>query len=705
MGGDAFKTKRLLSLSQPELDTSDVFDIPSPPPVAANRFELGFSALKQPRPSGTQEPLEAFDHAGVADHAPTAPAATVPELQTATAASSEETLPAHEKAAQHALTPAAMEEQATPIHPAERPQVDLDPLGHKGAVLEPAARTIDLQNDVLQRSAATEASCDASVRGEISHDLPEAPDTGGSQVGGPHTAGVASTPAAPPPAVSQKKSPRLANPDAVYGALSDSLFPQSFSSELLSSFSTLQSKTVVRTVDAYRTETGTPAYLGQSLRPAAGGDGPGDPVSVSGGSRLTSYRTEAEAFRGSGVHSRAPPPSLHSRFESTDGGKQAEASSWLSGRPLLHSSRQEDTPRMAAPPVCGYGTAPGRDARVTDSVPPLTRVRRVVRDELSSRALSPSPAPEHKSVRNPEWKSRAPAPPGDMEGLLSPMYLSVGSDDGSAMDIYYSAEEDNAESDDEEMYTMDEGGAQMGNGVTTVGELVRPGDFSAGGEGKFRGMVVQKSGGEEKEEGQARGHSSEAQLQEDEPVLEVTARVEEEQPERRSEKLPTKPVLQGQKVEECDFVPPSAENCGQQIWAREWETEEPPVGAQRSGSLPPAYLAQSSESGDARPEVITAKGPPAEQPASTVAQAEKSGEDGRRPPSAAADTSAPLTAQHNRVPQGSEWVDTITRSAGGGRNPESEEQLHLTDTHPAAAAPLSAGPELPAGARPDPSRR
>lgn len=759
MDRDEFKTKRLLSISQPELDTSDAFDIPSPPPVATNRFESGFS-----RPSasfdphaGAQEPLKGCDPADVPDEAPKAPIATIPELQICPAASSEESISAHDNAPQSGLTPAApAHTENQTMGPADRPQVDLHP--SEGAVSESAALTIVPQNDLHQRSAPTETSVGAaSVRGKTSHDQLETPDAGGSLVGGPHTAGDASTldaavvleplhqavpsrpeaasasapaeisapEAVPPSAVSHKKSPRLVNQDEVYGALYDSLFPQSFTSEVLSSLSTpppqifikdQQSKTIVRTVDEYRTETSTPPYPGQSARSAAGRD---DPIHPYAGSRFTSYQREPEPelFKGTDIHSRA--------------------ANCLSAGPLLHPHLREDTPstvlQITAPPVSDFGTAPGRDARVTESVPALTRVRHVVRDQVSSQAVSPSNAPENKPGRNPEWKTQTPAPPGDMEGFLSPTYLSVGSDDGSVMDIYYSAEEDNTESGDDEMYAMDEGGAQMDDGVTTVGlhkELAQQGDFSARGvsdrdEGKFRGILVLKSIEERKEDGQARGHGSEAHLQDKEKFLKVMAQVEEEETEPRGEKLLAKPVLQGNRLAVCDFVPPSAEQHGrledcQQIWAKKLETEEPPNGEQRSLRQPLEYLSRKNgPSYDARQEVIiTAKSATTEKQVSIVAEAEKSSEDGRHTDgrcaaSAAADTAALLTgslthrgsaAEHNRVPQSAEWVDTITRSAGRSGNLEPEVQLHLTDTQRTAAAPPSGSPEHPAEAQPDPSQ-
>lgn len=769
----------MLSLSQPELDTGEAFDIPSPPPVAANCFDPGFSALDQPSVSshshgGAQEPLLGFDRADVPDDAPKAPIATIPELEMGAASSSEESIPARGSAPQSGLTPAATaqtEHQITPIDPTERPRVDLDPSGHEGAVSESSVWATAPRIDVHQRSAATEASGDASLGGNTSHDLLETPDTGGSVL----ASGVASTPdaaavpeplhqaadsrpeagaapapaevsapeAVPPSAVPHRKSPRPANQDKVYGELYDSLFPQSFTSEVLSSLSstpphifTQHSVTIVRTVDDYRTETSTPTY--PSARSAAGRDespaGPYvDRISVSGGSRL-----EAEPSKGSDVHSGAPPSSLCSRFESAAGGEQSEPAGCLSEGPLLHSNLNEDTPgtvlQTAAPPVSDDRTARGRDARVTQSVSALPPVRHVVRDQVSSQAVSLS-APENKPRRNPEWKTQTPAPPADMDGLVSPTYLSVGSDDGSAVDIYYSAEEDNSESADDEVYAVDEGGAQMGVGggtaVASREEPVRRGDFPArdvsdGDEGMFSGMLVRRGGGEKTGEGQARGYSSKAHLRDEEKFVKVIVRVEDGGMTMREEKLLAKPVLQGNNLAVCDPVPPSAGKRGrledtQQIWAGKLETEESPKGEQRPVGQPLDYLSRKNGPSERQEVIIIARSTTTEKQVSIAAEAERSsevgrGSDGRGATGAGADAAAaapPLTgslthtgsaAEHNAVPQRAEWVDTITRSAGRSRNLEPEVQLHLSETHRTAAAPLSeSSPEQPAGAQPDPS--
>lgn len=743
--------------------------------MAANRFEPGFSALNEPSVSshshaGAQEPLLGFDHADVHDEASKAPIATIPELQMGVAASSEESIPARESAPQSGLTPAAtaqMENQTTPIDPTEQPQVDLDPSGHQGAISESAVWATVPRIDVHRRSATTEASGDASIGSNGPRDLLETPDTGGSvlilgvaatpdaavvpeplhqaadskpEVGAASAPGEVSAPeAVPASAVSHRKSPRPVNQDKVYGELYDSLFPQSFTSEVLSSLSstppqifTQHSETIVRTVDEYRTETSTPTY--PSAHSDAGRDAsPADPyadrISVSGGSRL-----EAEPSMGSDLHSRASPSSLYSRFESAAGGEQSEPAGCLSEGPLLHSNLNENTPstvlQTAAPPVSDDRTARGRDARITQSVSALPPVRHVVRDQVSSQAVSLS-APENKTRRNPEWKIQTPAPPADMDGFVSPTYLSVGSDDGSAVDIYYSAEEDNSESGDDEMYAVDEGGAQMGvGGGTTVAshkEPVRRGDFPArdvsdGDEGMFSGMLARR-GGEKTKEGEARGHGSEAHLRDHEKFVKVIVRVEDEGLKTREEKLPAKPVLQGNNLAVCDPVPPSAGKRGrledtQQIWAGKLETEESPKGEQRPFGQPLDYLSRKNGPSERQEVIIIARSTTTAKQVSIAAEAERSSEvgqatDGRSATGAGADAAVLLTgslthtgsaAEHNTVPQPAEWVDTITRSAGRSRNLEPEVQFHLTETHRTATAPLSESPEQPAGAQPDPSQ-
>lgn len=714
----------MLSVSQPELDTDDVFDIPSPPPVAPNRFESSFS-----QPPEQQEPRKPVGHAGVPDEAPMAPIATIPELQMDTAASSEENISAHDNVPQGSMmapgAPAQTGNQTPSLHPS----------GQGATVVDSAGSTL-LQHGTRQDST----SIPEAIGGKTSGDqTPEG-------LGDPFTAGVAapdhhavisrleaepvSTPgdtSAPEAvtwsAVGPKKTPCLVNQDEVYGALYDSLFPQSFTSEVLSSLATpppqysttgQRPQTIERTLDEYRAESTAPSHPGLSTDPTDPGR-----ISVTGSSRFISYENKAESNRGPDLQSGVPPSSPYS---TTGRGKQAEPAHSPPQGKSQHFIIKENTPHTAlvisAPPVFDYGTAPGRDARVTDSIPTQTPVRDVVRDQTSSRAVSPSAVPQKKPVRNLEWKT--PAAPGDMDGFLSPTYLSVGSDDGSVVDIYYSAEEDNTESGDDEMYTMDEGGVQVEDRGGTGGlhtQLQQQGDTSGRDEGTLRGRMMQESGEGETQE----GHCSVPHLPGDRMFLDVMVRIKEEGKETREEKLLlAKPVEQVNKPMVCDFVPPSAEICGQledsqELRASKLEREAPPNSEQRSSRQPLVYLTRRNcVSYDTRQEVlINDNGAEAKEQALIT---EEGGDEGRNADgscttSAATDTAALVAAsmtrtgsapQHNRAPQSTEWVDTITQNTGRIRNLQPA-ALHLTDSLRTATTVPSGSPDPPAGAQRDPS--
>lgn len=711
-------------MSQPELETSNVFDIPSPPPVADNRSDSSFPALNQSKPpvpfvhAETKAPPTGLDHADVPREARRAPIATIPELQMEDV-SSEENISAPEITPLHSsVTPTAAartEGQATPIGPAEQPQVSLSSSDHEGAVAQSLVLDVVPQNS-CQPSATTEAPT-ADATEPLHHSRPEE-DSG--EISGPE----ATAPTATSSAARPQKS--VANQDEVYGALYDSLFPQSFTSEVLSSLSTppapiftegQHSKTVVRIIED-RTERNTSL----SAPAAAAVDGPTDPThptdaytgrtSGTAASRLTVSQTEADSHKDSDVH-RRPPSSLHSHFDTSSSVTQSARC----------FSPKEDTPRslpqISAPPVFDCGTAPGGDAHVTDSVPTLTRVRLVVRDQVSSQAASPSPVPDKKSAKCLECKTEKPAAPADMDGFLSPTYLSMGSDDGSVVDVYYSAEEDNAESGDDEMFTMDEGG-QIGDRWLQQGGCSGA-DVSTRKEGTFRGIIVLKSEEGKKEEG---GHSCAAPLRDKRASADVMEAPEKEEGKEMREQLLAKPVQQVDELMVCHFVPPSTEKHGQpedspEIWARKLEKDAPPNSEQHSFRQPLDDLAHKHTvfSYDAREEVITARSPKAEERVSIIAPAENDTEGGRNADgscvaSAAGDTTALLrgsvthtgsAVEHNRVPPSAEWVDTITQSTGRTRNPQPEVSVQLTGTHQTDTGTLSRRSEHPAGARLDPS--
>lgn len=827
-------------MSQPELDTSDTFDIPSPPPVATNQFESNFPLLNKLHSAASintqpeaKEPLKNFsDHFEVPKETQRAPIATIPELQLDYQDSSEEkeNIPAHVKSSKsdsnsfapttRTETASASDNQTVPILPASQPPVVLDTTDHKSAVVDSVYTSSDpCDNDFLQHTK-TETSLAGSTRDKLSHHQPDAPDTANhSPYGKPYLASVDSkidapvTDSAPlhhthnsglnadsasipdeisvsersisetaksvatTSVVSGEKSTPPVNQDKVYGALYESLFSRSFTSEVLSSLSNpspqirteirhLETKLepiMVKTLDECHTERNVvysrlstsrefDSAVGK-MDDAVGGYTdriPTNRLSSSESSRFTSNQISSSSgpHRDPDIHRRYLPSSLHSSSEPVDSSNvpYSELTHSLSEGKSNSFSLIRDTARsvpvvqISAPPVSDYVTSQGADTQVTDSIRRVILVKELVTEEASG---CPSPIPEEMSTaKSLELEFETTAPPGEMDGLdglLSPTYLSVGSDDGSAMEIYYSAEEDNAESGDEEMYSVDEREEMcvvdgLKEFVGLRKEFPQQGEFaerriSKRGEGEMRGVIVQKIVKEFKKddgysrtevEQQLRGHSSEAQVQETrmseflvrndaksqekEEASTAFPQVKEEGQEERKEELPATPVQQVNTLMVCDFAPPSSESHGQregseENWAKELETEDHPNGEQQLPSQEIEYLAYKDSrrsqfmhaaARNAREEdIITPKSKEAEEQVSFTVEANKRGEVSRECTETNSDaaTSAvtdipggvevvtgPLTrstelqsdateTEHNKAPENSEWVDTITQSA------------------------------------------
>ncbi|KAK7899268.1 hypothetical protein WMY93_020121 [Mugilogobius chulae] len=110
------------------------------------------------------------------------------------------------------------------------------------------------------------------------------------------------------------------------------------------------------------------------------------------------------------------------------------------------------------PPLLSYAPSQETSAQVSaDSKRKVVLVKELVSNESAGSSISgkdsgcPTPVMEKIStsldLRNeePQVLSFAPEQTELHDGICSPAYLSVGSDDGSAMEVYFSAEEDNAD--------------------------------------------------------------------------------------------------------------------------------------------------------------------------------------------------------------------------------------------------------------------
>lgn len=853
-------------MSQPVLDESDSFDIPSPPPVATNRFEASFPLLDELRSelskSGQLEAKELVpdgkDHDEVPDEPQRAPIASIPELQLDYQDSSlnKENVPAHDNAPKidvnstevtvHIETTPDLEVQTQPVAPAGQPPV--------------VSHAADQKDDVTFSSSTNGSPCDIPEQldtnteaspAELSHHQPDEPDAADWPYGKPslasddsrndasvtesapvHQADVpslttdsASVPeinsapekfipeapesvSAPSTVDSEEKAPPV-HSDKVYSELYESLLPQNFTSEVVSSFSYPSPKlyldtkrfsstaehVTVTTLDerhserlperhsAYSHLSSPREFYSASRRvnDTVSRYSPDNRISTTESSRYSSSQTSF-TDRDTDFRHRYPNSSLYSSSQPSgdrdtlySGPTQSVSDVKSDSFSIIRdTARSAPEVQISTPPIHDYVSSRGTHAQVTDTTRKVILVKELVTDETSTNVGGPSPVPDEMSTaKSLELNIDTAAPPGEIDaadGLRSPSYLSVGSDDGSAMEIYYSAEEDNVDGRDDDVYSAGEREeTYVGEGMRKVGALRNQYPEEGGvaemlvnmrDMGKFRGIIVQRTRLEEKEDYRSRSEtppqlSDHAGLQEtdvseslvgdyaksgekEEPIVEFP-QVKEEEQERRKVELPATPVEQVNTPMECKIAPPCSELHGQQEaseqnWAKEVETEDHPNRKQPPASQETEYLAYRdtwrSESVHAavcragEENIITPKSREAEEQVLFTVEADKTGEVSQESQLADTDSSAavqvvtgPLThsselqsdateTEHNRPVQSSEWVDTITQSTdriGAARQQVTVEPSAARTHHPGneAADGLSESGELRASARDD----
>ncbi|XP_076611075.1 uncharacterized protein crybg2 [Chaetodon auriga] len=329
-----------------------------------------------------------------------------------------------------------------------------------------------------------------------------------------------------------------------------------------------------------------------------------------------------------------------------------------------------------------------------------------------------------------------PGPKDGHEGLVSPTYLSVGSDDGSAIEIYYSAEEDNIEDSwDKETCTVDKReDICVVDGVTEVVGLCE--EFPQHTEREISEAQVPETGGSEFLVG------TDAKSQEKEVAITEFPQVKEEGQEERKEELPATPVQQVSTLMVCSVAPPSSELQGQGEGSEgDWtklETEDHPNGEKQIPSQEIEYLSykdsRSSECVHTAPsntreeDVITPKSDEADEQVSLTAEADERGEVSE----VSTETKSAITdacggaevvslehgaelqsdateIEHNRALRCSEGVDTVTQGTDRTWTVQQQVTVELStpedaDTHGPeleAADKLSARGEHPAEAKPD----
>lgn len=799
-------------MSQPELDTNDKFDIPSPPPVAINQFESNF-----PFPNKThqkdvitpkqevKEPLRNLPDPPEQPKEPQrTPIAAIPELQLDNLDVSEEkeniSTPLHSSRSDRSSFPptastgtrSAADNQTAPAVAATQPPVLLHASDHKAALDNSVSISSDTcDRDILQPcNTKTEMSPTESTAAELSHRPPDAPHTADRPYGKPPPASADSKMAATVTESSPlhhtdnyglyadsgcipeeipvsersvcKTAERLcpANQDKVYGELYESLFPQSFTSEVLSSLSnpTPYIRTQIRPVETtleplrvnddhteynvvYSRLSASDEFAVSNTDDAVGDYTHRNKISSIEGSRFTSNQT----LSASGHHRDADTPhtylpsSLYSSFRPADSSfPYSELTNSLAERKsdsfgLIHdTTRSVSVLQNSAPPISDYVISQGTDTQVTNSIRRVIIVQESVTDEVSSDAGRHSPVPEEMSkAESLTLDIESKAPPQDVDGLdgvVSPTYLSVGSDDGSAMEVYYSAEEDNAGSGDEEMFWVDGGQKTFVDGPTEVvglhDEFHQQGEIGASyisrrDEGEKSGVIVP--------DGDPKSPAKEAATE--------FLQVKEEEQRKRKEQLLATPVQQVNTWMVCDFAPPSREPCGQgegseENWAKELETEAHPNGEQPPPSQGIEYLVYK----DSRSEFMyaaagntkepsTPKSGEEEEQVSFTVEADKRGQVSQQSTETKCETatsavthspaevevvSGPLShstePQSVRDLQSSEWADPVTRCTGRMGTVPQQVTVELSTTttdahrpHTAAADAHSDGQEPPAG--------
>ncbi|XP_029022888.1 uncharacterized protein crybg2 isoform X2 [Betta splendens] len=491
-------------MSQPELDTGYKFDIPSPPPVAAAPSESPFTFPRQAAPPGPVSAAEppANSAALCVVHEPRAPIASIPELQL-----DEDELTGPDEA-----------QPATSDSASSGPASCAEPSGHvseASLALSPVCSTTSAHDDDILQQTRTETQTLHTVTS--SHRPAEAPAETFLQSVEPELY----TTIADSPPVEHKEPSHVPGPasissansrvktqpvdqDGIYRELYDSLFPQGFISAVGPETGRFPKPEPVVIRTFYERHTETDAAL---LRLPASHESSGcidDDASFS--SAFTSHLSSTTATDAS-LSSHIQAGSLtsytrHSELSCSHSGAESDDFS------LFQDTVTSALVQNAAPPVSHHGTSRGADAQVTDSKRRVILVKELVTDEASSEPDRPD---RMSAAEVLEVKTEAPCGPLDVhEGPLSPAYLSVGSDDGSAMEMYYSAEEDNSEeSRVEEMYTVDE------REDVCVGDVLVHKQRDRSHEGGVRGIIVkiQNEGGDAGNEAQTEDSSCRTDVQ------------------------------------------------------------------------------------------------------------------------------------------------------------------------------------------------
>ncbi|XP_077362514.1 uncharacterized protein crybg2 [Festucalex cinctus] len=760
MVDDQGNRKAKLSVSQPLIDTSDSFDIPSPPSMHSKLLESYF-ALSQPTPRTTKPGLEEHLTNG-SEHHLHDKGQNSPTQVTPVQSEEKENIPVddnrsesnHASSYKSVWTTSASASVETDSQSRQPPLLDTsdqlqDEMVNGNLDMKCIEENHDLQkynsdDDILirQPSSASISHHEKNVldtpNAELSYaDAPEpVPYTESPLVQQdvlfPHTEQSLPETAesAPKTTISNHELSPPINQDIVYGALYESLFPHSFTSEILSSLPTTlddispDSSTITNSEPVI---IGTPSYFQKETNVI---------YSSPSTSNVTGRNDDT-----SSLYNELPS---HQRFYSFNTPTTSEAlinpqipGSDLASSPYPYSEQLDKSPYSnhsnagitlnsysvyeetltsvpvdsnSAPPVSVYGASQGTHAQITDYKRRAILIKEVVADgESSDSGLSSSKPNEMTTAMdfklqtdvNKEFVSSPP--PGLAETYsmpCSPLYLSVGSDDGSNVDVYFSAEEDNMDHLDEQAHIMDKIEKEMSVGPSEVSNLEKV-PLNKETIEKTEHIVLVQEGIDleddmqnlqrsQREEFQVPANTSTEFLKAENGNIEEC--VTHVLPQIKEEELLATPVLQVKTAMVCEFAAPSSNRKGEgadETWIKVIEAEEHLNEENQSLRDEIYYLPDRDMLGhkyllqdNTRPEdkdLSTCELKEAGETLLSISDTIK--EESQEPEhkstsSRVADAVSSIFStelesdaspiEHNRATQESEWVDTITESAGNG---------------------------------------
>ncbi|XP_061597072.1 beta/gamma crystallin domain-containing protein 1 [Cololabis saira] len=524
---DQTHTKTRFSVSQPELDSSGTFDIPSLPPVASNQAQPYFTLPDRP-PATIQAQLALRDQSERREHLRSgfqekklrAPIASVPELQLNDSVFSEEmetvwllppSFSSDARSASSPITSDPPDDTVQQSHRSTEPTGTAalgdqpDSLSSDSCRPGPAPKTINVPPDA-PRGPQTFTS---SVK---THPAPSMLQTlQGCPTSSPHSSSCERLPS------NQTWTSSLCEnvPKPPHGPSLPSERNDATYSELTCSPPEPDAVT-------------TAASLGH--RPASS-----DSSSVGSAPRATNPPPAAspadlEAVHGA-LYTSLFPPSFTSKITTRSEDTNPKPVLQSSRLPLNQTRTSSQPHDVAEPPngsssltesVNAPDSEPCTPTAVGSAPPSIGQVtasarRGILVKQLTTKLSSP---PTHK-MDPPNGAEGLSQGPGQMEEgkrPLSPQYLSVGSDDSGATEVYYSAQEDTGE---------DSGGEET------------PG---------HRGAAAEQLGREEAHGGAPMSHDQ---------LLEVQGKEEAREEGGGEDELPSSPVLQVNRLLECDSAPPT----------------------------------------------------------------------------------------------------------------------------------------------------